>query len=72
MQTASVASLGNVYRNIGDYYKAKELLEKALLIYENHYGKQHNRTARVYIYLGSIYRNIGDYTKAKEFIRKRP
>jgi tetratricopeptide (TPR) repeat protein len=38
-------NLGNVYEDLGDTHKAKEVLERALLINEHHYGSKHPQVA---------------------------
>jgi tetratricopeptide (TPR) repeat protein len=40
-----LTNLGNVYRDLGDIDKAKELIERALLIEERHYGSEHPQVA---------------------------
>lgn len=40
-----LARLGGVYRNIADFQKAKDYLEKALEIYKKYYGINHVETA---------------------------
>lgn len=55
--------LGNFYRSIGDYEKAKNLLEQSLIIYKKH--PNYVRNAKALGYLGVVYRDLGDYKKAK-------
>jgi tetratricopeptide (TPR) repeat protein len=61
--------LGNVYRALGNYEKAKNLLEKSLLIYKKH-PKRFLGAARVLGYLGVVYRGSGDYKKAKNLLEQ--
>jgi predicted acylesterase/phospholipase RssA/tetratricopeptide (TPR) repeat protein len=51
---------------LGNSTKAKELLEEALKISENHYGKNSPEVAGILGHLGPVYRNLDDPTKAKE------
>ena len=60
--------LGNVYHDIGEYAKAKELLEHAFNVYTNHYGKDNIQTAWISVRLSNLYRSIGEYEKAKKLI----
>ena len=62
--------VGSFYFHIANYKKAKEYFEQALIIYENHYGRDDVRSARVLVRLGSVYRNMGDYGKAKEYFEQ--
>jgi tetratricopeptide (TPR) repeat protein len=60
--------LGNFYRSIGDYEKAKNLLEQSLIIYKKH--PNYVRNARALGYLGVVYRDLGDYRKAKDLLEQ--
>ena len=42
----TLGSLGNAYGALGDAKQKKELLERALVIEERHYGKEHPEVAR--------------------------
>lgn len=61
--------LGNVYRALGHYKKAKNLLEKSLLIYKRQ-PKTILGAARVLGYLGVVYRGLGDYKKAQNLLEQ--
>jgi len=60
--------LGNFYRVIGDYEKAKNLLEHSLIIYKKH--PNYVRNARALGYLGVVYRDLGDYQRAKTLLEQ--
>ena len=60
--------LGNFYRSIGDYEKAKTLLEQSLVIYKKY--PNYVKNARALGYLGVVYRDLGDYKKAKVLLEE--
>jgi tetratricopeptide (TPR) repeat protein len=62
--------VGTYYFHMAHYKEAKERFEKALTIYEKHYGLDNINTAKVLIRLGSVYRNTGDYRKSKDFLER--
>ncbi len=61
--------LGNVYRRLGEYEKAKELFEQSIKIYKKN-SKLHVGIARAYGYLGVVYESLGKYGKAKELLEE--
>jgi tetratricopeptide (TPR) repeat protein/DNA-binding CsgD family transcriptional regulator len=60
--------LGNFYRSVGDYSKAKALLTQSLDIYSKH--PNYLRSARVLGYLGSVYRDLGNYKVSKDLLEQ--
>lgn len=60
--------LGNFYRALGDYEKAKNLLEQSLVMYK----KKPNfvRNAKALGYLGAVYRDLGEYKKSKVLLEQ--
>ena len=52
----------------GEYAKAEEYLQKALII-KTEIGDKHEE-ASCYINLGSVYRSVGEYAKAEEYLQK--
>lgn len=60
--------LGNFYRSVGDYEKAKNLLEQSLIIYKKH--PNYVRNAKALGYLGIVYRDLGDYKRAKVLLEQ--
>ena len=61
-------NLGNVYRSVGEYEKAREHLEKSLVI-KKEIGDR-NGEADCYTNLGNVYRSVGEYEKAREHLEK--
>jgi tetratricopeptide (TPR) repeat protein/DNA-binding CsgD family transcriptional regulator len=60
--------LGNFYRSVGHYEKAKSLLEQSIEIYKKH--PNYTRKAKALGYLGVVYRDLGDYQKAKNYLEQ--
>ena len=61
---------GEVYHRLGEYNQAKELHEKALIIYEKIFGEDHADVATSYNNLASVYDTLGEYNQAKELYEK--
>ena len=61
-------SLGNVYTSVGQYEKAREHLEKSLVI--NKEIGDRNGEADCYTSLGNVYTSVGQYEKAREHLEK--
>jgi len=66
----SYNNLGNVYKSLGQYNKAKKYLEKALIISKKMFGEEHADVASSYNNLGDFYQNLGQYTEAKNTSRR--
>lgn len=58
--------LGNFYRNVGDFEKAKTLLTQSLTIYNK--NQNYHRKARALGYLGAVYKDLGDYYTSKNLL----
>ena len=58
--------LGRVYRGLGDTQKAKALLEKNLVVFEKHYGKDHLENAPIIRDLGKVYLTEGNQEAAEK------
>ncbi|HEY0068128.1 MAG TPA: tetratricopeptide repeat protein [Flavisolibacter sp.] len=58
-------NLAQVLLELGDYEKAKLLLQKAVQISERNFGPEHSNTARIYSSLAVILRYLGDYKGAR-------
>ncbi|MBX9804907.1 MAG: tetratricopeptide repeat protein, partial [Alphaproteobacteria bacterium] len=56
--------LGYNYRSLGDYVKAKDILEKGLQTYKMHFPQNHIGIARDLSLLGCVHKELGNYTKA--------
>ena len=61
--------LGNVYRDLGNIKKAKELFEQSLVIYKK-YSNDAAGMARASGYLGVVHRGLGDFKQAKILLKK--
>lgn len=66
----AIESLGNAYKGIKNYEKAKHYLNNALISYENHYGKNHLETAHLLKSLGQVYLLENNLKIAEEFLGK--
>ncbi len=62
--------LADVYRETGDYDKAKTLLEESLSIYRNHFPKDHEQLSRILAHLGAVYRHVGDFKKSTDLLEE--
>lgn len=60
--------LGNFYRSLGDYERAKTLLEQCLVICKE--TPNHLRRAKAFGYLGTVYRDLGNYKQAKNLFEQ--
>ena len=61
---------GQVYNRLGEYNQAKELHEKALMIYKKIFGEDHIKVAACYCNLASVFGSLGKYNQAKELSEK--
>ena len=62
--------LGYIYRDIGNYEKAKQLLEQSIAIYQKNSFENHSCYARSLQFLGNLHRDIGNYEKAKQLLKQ--
>ena len=62
--------LGNLYGLLGNYPKAKFILEQVLVIYQKNYGKNHLTAAFALSDLGHIYLLEGQLEISENLIRK--
>ena len=67
---ASYNNLGTVYRNTGEFAKAKEYYERALEIRKEQLGPNHVKVAASYNNLGVVCRSMGYLEKSKEYHRQ--
>ncbi|EKE09933.1 MAG: Tetratricopeptide repeat protein [uncultured bacterium] len=68
---ASIGSeLGNVYRDLGNYGKAKQLFEQSIAIYKKNFHKNHFWVAKALGCLGCVYSDQGNYEKAKQLLEQ--
>ena len=61
-------NLGNAWGSIGNYERKKDLLTRALEIFEKHYGRYHPETGIALTYLGNAWGSLGDYEKRKDLL----
>ena len=59
-----------MYDSRGEYNQAKELHEKALIIYKTIFGEDHANVATSYKNLAVVYTHLGEYVQAKELHEK--
>ena len=52
---STLVNLGIAYRELADYDKAKDILERALNIEEQHFGQGHFEVAKTITTLGNVY-----------------
>ena len=61
-----------MYHSLGEYNQAKELHEKAPIIYKKIFQKDHADVASSYHKLPVVYHSLGEYNQAKELHEKAP
>ena len=59
-----------MYYSIGEYNRAKELHEKALVIRKKVFGEDHADVATSYNDLAVVYKRLGEYNEPKNFMKK--
>ena len=62
--------LGNVYRELGKFEKAKSFLEQSLSIYKKSFSEHKISIARNLGYLGIVYRDLNNNKKAKYLLNQ--
>ncbi|MFM9950214.1 MAG: tetratricopeptide repeat protein [Saprospiraceae bacterium] len=62
--------LGWVYKEMGNYQKSKQLRNSALQTSLQHYGEDHETTARLQSNLALVLRQLGNYAEAKNLLEK--
>ena len=67
-ELAAYLNLGTVFKSLREHQKAKEYLDKALLI-TMEIGDRQGKAA-VYGNLGTVFESLGEYQKAKEYFQK--
>lgn len=60
----------SVLVELGNTQKARELIEKTLISYEEHYGTDHLETAEVLLNLGKVYLKENKFDKAETVFLK--
>ncbi|MCH7827078.1 MAG: tetratricopeptide repeat protein [Bacteroidetes bacterium] len=61
-------NLGLVYKDLGKYEKARDLLEDALKSALENFGKKHPSVAISKSNLGLVYKDLGEYEKARDLL----
>ena len=61
-------NLGTVFKSLGEYVKAEEYLQKALVIKKEIGDKQGEASS--YGNLGTVFQSLGEYVKAEEYLQK--
>ena len=67
-EASAYGNLGTVFKSVGQYTKAEEYLQKALVIRKEIGDKQGEASA--YGHLGTVFKSVGQYTKAEEYLQK--
>ena len=67
-EASSYGNLGTVFQSLGEYVKAEEYLQKALVIRKEIGDKQ--GVAASYGDLGTLFKSLGEYVKAEEYHQK--
>ena len=66
----SYNNLASVYTSLGEYNQAKDLYEKALVIWRKIFGEDHASVATSYNNLASVYNSLRENDQAKELRHK--
>ncbi|MCP3959037.1 MAG: serine/threonine protein kinase [bacterium] len=69
-QSRLMLTMGRVYRKLGSYEQARDLLEEALEIRRRELGEDHLETAVCLDLLASLYHDQGDYEGAEPLYRR--
>jgi tetratricopeptide (TPR) repeat protein len=70
MKSSIGGALGCVYYYLRHNLKTKQLLEENLTNLRRYYGENHEKIARILVYLGNFHRGLGDYEKAKNLLEQ--
>lgn len=66
----ALSYLGNLHKDMGEYKKARKLLEEAIILYKRHDPYNHIGVSRALTYLGDTYKNLGDHQKARDVLER--
>ncbi|MCX7342828.1 MAG: tetratricopeptide repeat protein [Proteobacteria bacterium] len=66
IKAKSFMYLGTIYRDFGDFSRAKDLLEQSLDIYKSKFSDRHLDIARILSHLGNVYKDLCSPESAKE------
>lgn len=70
VQTAMLNVMGRAYRNLGQYQKARPLLEQALVQRRQLHGDNHTNVAQSMNNLAMVLRRLGEYEEAEALYRE--
>ncbi len=70
VQATLLASIGNVYRNLGLFERARPLLEQAVEIRQRLYGERHVAVAESLHDLGVVNRDLGNFQEAELLLKQ--
>ena len=60
--------MGNAYGDLKDLQKQKDLLERSLVVVEQHRGPKHPDVTGALYYLSNAFGDLGDYQKEKDLL----
>ena len=61
-------NLGTIYREFGQYSRARDLLESALVSAKKNFGEDHPTVAVRQSNLALVYQNLGEYSRARDLL----
>ncbi|MEZ4792205.1 MAG: CHAT domain-containing tetratricopeptide repeat protein [Gelidibacter sp.] len=64
----SIENYAGIYKDIGDYEKAKELIEYSYKEKQKHFGPENPELFKAKILLGQIYLALKDYTRSEKYL----
>ena len=64
------SNLAIIYRNLGEYERARDLLEKALSTDEKNFGPDHPNVTVRQSNLALVHMNLGEYERARDLLEK--
>jgi serine/threonine protein kinase/tetratricopeptide (TPR) repeat protein len=70
LQAEMLTMMGRTYRRLGEYQKAQQLLEQALVSGRRAFGPEHARVAQTLDYLGVLLAEKGDNAAAGRFLEQ--
>jgi tetratricopeptide (TPR) repeat protein len=60
----------NAHGSLGNYSQSQDLLERALIIQEQHYGKEHPEVAITVYHLSLAHASLGNLCRAKQLVER--
>eukprot|EP00971_Amphidinium_carterae_P101210 2002443-Amphidinium_carterae.1 len=65
-----LSNLGKAYGDLGDAFKQRDYLERALRMHESSYGPVHPEVASILNNLGKAYGDVGDAFKQRDYLER--